>query len=308
MHNRTHRASALLTILAGMVLIAGCTAQPATSAGVGAQPSASPSPAPVTAESVVEKIGCSNARQESSVLGASIACNIGETYFGIFDFKSETEITIADMITYQGGGYARYENFLIMTSDAVAGKEAFTKLDVEGTFQEMPEEPSDPPTPEGPIEAKGKWLVVGSEGAEFTFTISGGEIIKGKAARYVERLAGYREDAGIKKPLYFLVVEVDNTNGTETASANSMVLVDANGDQIESLSPDDVISDAQDAGGGADDSDWYNRGIQLMTDWGHLYYRPKAKGFGILIFEKKAPAELLAIYLNNERHSATKVE
>lgn len=309
MRNHTHRVSVLLALLAGLVLATACTAQAPPAPGGSAPASASPSAALVTPDLIVEKIGCSNPRQESSVIGVSVACNIGETYFGIFDFKTETEATIADMISYQGGGYARFDKFLIMTSDAVVGKEAFAKLGVEGTFQATPEEPVPSEEPTGPIVAKGDWAAVDSySGAEYTFSI--GKTATGKAAKLINEMDGLRELVH-GKPVYYLVVNIDNTNGKDTASINGATIVDVDGNQIESVTPESLIEEWQ--GGYTSDGEYTNG--EEAYDWGSelynkvidLSYKPKSKGFGILIFKKAAPKEVLAIYLN-DTNQAYKVE
>ncbi len=99
----------------------------------------------------------------------------------------------------------------------------------------------------------------------------------------VAKYEAYRKLAKAPKVVYVKAV-VDNSKGTENINMYQVVVVGEDGQQIEVGSPDDTVSDWQDAfeTNSRKGVERYNQGVNLINR-GHVYLRPGAKGTAILI-------------------------
>ncbi|GAB3762883.1 DUF4352 domain-containing protein [Microlunatus parietis] len=87
-----------------------------------------------TKEGIANAIECTNQRQEASVLGVVLACEVDEAQFGIVDWSQELEQAYTGMTSFAGGAYARVGNFLVSSNNLLAAKKAFETLGVKGVY------------------------------------------------------------------------------------------------------------------------------------------------------------------------------
>lgn len=99
----------------------------------------------------------------------------------------------------------------------------------------------------------------------------------------VDRLEAERKR--LQEPaLSYVVVSIDNTNGTGDVNMYKVAVVDNDGNQYESVNFDDLgWSDKA-----TDDTAEYNRVIGLSTDLS-VFLHPGAKGTAVMLFKKRPP-------------------
>lgn len=82
----------------------------------------------------------------------------------------------------------------------------------------------------------------------------------------------------------FVPVELDNTNGSTSLNMYGLTVVTKDGQQIDSMSLQDVFSSWRDAAG--DDVDKYNSIVDLSNEYGNFDLQPGAKGTAVVAFEQ----------------------
>lgn len=97
----------------------------------------------------------------------------------------------------------------------------------------------------------------------------------------------YRKKAGAPPVTYF-VAKVNNSEGTENITVNSLVVVTGQGQQIEARGPDEeIITKWQ--GDPEKNPDLYNEGVDLSNEATYVL-RPGAEGTIVLACEEDVPS------------------
>ena len=83
-------------------------------------------------------------------------------------------------------------------------------------------------------------------------------------SEWAQQVMDYRAEAGIEEPIYWTTIEADNTNGTQDFTADGLIFVTEDGQQVQSIeSASELLDEAQEA---IDDTDFYNRGVDLYNE------------------------------------------
>lgn len=140
-------------------------------------------------------------------------------------------------------------------------------------------EPTPTETKQVPVEKVGKSWSFDYMGATGTFNLSGDQA----ADPAVAALESAR--ASVNGQQYtFVPVAVDNTSGTSSINMYGLTVVTKDGQQVDSMSLEDVFSSWRDAAG--DDTDKYNAIVDVSNTYGQFDLQPGAKGTAVVAFEQ----------------------
>ena len=110
---------------------------------------------------------------------------------------------------------------------------------------------------------------------------------------WAQQVMDYRAEAGIEEPIYWTTIEADNTNGTQDFTADGLIFVTEDGQQVQSVeSASDLLDEAQEA---IDDTDFYNRGVDLYNERNDPI-KPGAKAdIPVAFYENVEPAHVYVV-------------
>lgn len=145
-----------------------------------------------------------------------------------------------------------------------------------GTSPAEVSEPTPTETKQVPVENIAKTWTFDFQGATGTFKLSGeqasDELTALEAARASVNGAQYM----------FVPVELDNTNGSTSLNMYGVTVVTKDGQQVDSMSLQDVFSSWRDAAG--DDVDKYNAIVDASNEYGQFDLQPGAMGTAVVAF------------------------
>ena len=113
------------------------------------------------------------------------------------------------------------------------------------------------------------------------------------SSEWAQQVMDYRAEAGIEEPIYWTTIEADNTNGTQDFTADGLIFVTDDGQQVQSVeSASDLLDEAQEA---IDDTDFYNRGVDLYNERNDPI-KPGAKAdVPVAFYESVEPAHVYVV-------------
>lgn len=170
-----------------------------------------------------------------------------------------------------------------MTIRPILATLALTTLTLTGCATATPEEPAAEPTPAGaeqPTEEAAEDTEDNTASSRWAFDYYGGYgefdlPTEEPSSEWAQNVMDYRAEAGLDDTIYWSTIEADNTNGMDDFHVTGLIFVSDDGQQISSVDwIDDLISEAQDTN---DDTDFYNRGVDLLNE-DNDPIKPGAKG------------------------------
>ncbi|WIA95775.1 hypothetical protein [Curtobacterium sp. MCBA15_004] len=145
-----------------------------------------------------------------------------------------------------------------------------------GTTTSAESEPTPTETKQVPVENIAKTWTFDYQGASGTFKLSGNQ--SGDALTGLETAR-----ASVNGTQYtFVPVELDNTNGSTSLNMYGVTVITKEGQQVDSVSLQDVFSSWRDAAG--DDTDKYNAIVDASNEYGQFDLQPGAKGTAVVAF------------------------